>query len=87
MKSPIKVKGQKYPNHPIDNKLIKCYCFDWSPYEAIGMFIPYKKPEKHKSYTGISRFCIKNKNDFECSKETWLDCEKWEYTESEDNKQ
>jgi hypothetical protein len=81
MYAPVKKKGQKYPNHPEDNKLIKCYCYDWSPYTAIGMFIPYKKPEKYRNYVGISRFCVKNTkmNMFESSKETWIDCEKWEY--------
>jgi hypothetical protein len=45
------------------------------------MFIPYKKPEKHRNYVGISRFCIKNIKTglFESGKDTWIDCEKWEY--------
>ena len=42
MNNPVKKKGQKYPNHPEDNRLVKCYCFNWSPYEVIGAFIPYK---------------------------------------------
>lgn len=81
MKAPIKKKGHYYQFHPEDNKLIKCYCHDWSAYTAIGMFIPYKIPEKHRNYTAISRFCVKNikTGKFECSKETWWDCEKWEY--------
>ena len=84
MNNPVKKKGQKYPNHPEDNRLVKCYCFDWSPYEVIGAFIPYKKPEKHLRYTAISRFCTKdNILGFESSTETWLDCEKWEYLQEE----
>ena len=81
MKVPIKKAGKSYPLHPKDNMLVKCYCFDWSPYTAVGMFIPYKVPEKHRNFTAISRFCVLNDKTgkFECSKETWLDCEKWEY--------
>lgn len=84
MKHPVKKKGQQYPNHPEDNRLVRCKCFDWSPYEVVGMFVPYKKPQKEKNYVGLSRFMIENEFGWwESAKETWLDCESWEYVESE----
>ena len=83
MYSPVKKKGQAYPKHPDDNRLVKCYCHDWSPYQVKGAFIPYKKPEKHRNYTAISRFCIITPDGFESDKQAWLDCEKWEYIEEE----
>lgn len=67
---------------PKDNRLIKCFCYDWSAYEVIGKFIPYKDQKQKKG----SRFCILNKNgEFESDRESWEDCERWEYIEEQTN--
>ena len=63
---------------PKDNKLVKLHCFDWSEYEVIGKFIPYKDQKQKKG----ARFCSLNKNcEFESDRESWEDCERWEYIE------
>ena len=70
---------------PIDNKLIKCKCFDFTAYSCIGKFIPYKKPIKKGNKIIISRFCVQNKDGtFTSAREVWLDCESWKYLESEE---
>lgn len=61
MKYPIKKKGQDNSQLPEDNKLVICYCFDFSPYSVEGMFVPYKKPIVKKHCTLLSRFCLKIK--------------------------
>ena len=67
---------------PKDNKLVKLHCFDWSKYEVIGKFIPYKDQKQKKG----SRFCSLNKNgEFESDRESWEDCERWEYIEEAAN--
>lgn len=67
---------------PKDNRLIKCFCCDWSYYEVIGKFIPYKDQKQKRG----SRFCSLNKNgEFESDRESWADCERWEYIDEVDN--
>lgn len=63
-------------NRPKDNHLVKLHCFDWSKYEIIGKFIPYKDQKIKKG----SRFCARKKNgEFESDRQAWIDCEFWEY--------
>ncbi len=86
MYTPVKKKGQRYPNHPEDNRLIKCYCSDWCPYTVIGKFVPYKKPEKHRNYVALSRFMVfdNHTKSLVSAKEDWLNCDRWEYINETD---
>ena len=69
-------------SQPEDNKLVKLYCCDWSEYEVIGKFIPYKDQKQKKG----SRFCSLNKNgEFESDREAWEDCERWKYIKEQQN--
>ena len=74
--------GRRMKSKPKDNKLVKLHCYDWSKYEVIGKFIPYKDQKQKKG----SRFCSLNKNgEFESDRESWADCERWEYIEEATN--
>lgn len=63
---------------PKDNVLVKLYCFDFTKYEVIGKFIPYKDQKQKRG----SRFCVLTKNNqFESDRESWENCEYWKYIE------
>lgn len=73
-------KNQKHA--PEANRLIRCKGHDWSPFECVLKWVPYKSPPNKK---GSGRFMMQDRfGHWIAARETWKDVESWEYVDEQE---